>query len=145
MVPFNIETSVVIVVPMTVVGSSVSVVIVVKVLSTTAVIVVPVTVVGVTVNVSIEVEISELSALAEFAGIDRLLLVVAVEFVTGYGAELVGCSDMAPELPLALVRLPPEEDSEIGAVPEEIDDVTVAIDVINPPLRPGVGLIRLSV
>ncbi|KAI0447164.1 hypothetical protein F4803DRAFT_558860 [Xylaria telfairii] len=144
-VPFNIGTSTVRVVPMIVVGSSVSVVIVVIVFSTTSVIVVPDMVVGVIVNVSMEVEISELSALSEFGGIDRLLLVVAVEFVTGYGAELVGCSDMAPELPLALVRLPPEEDSEIGAVPKEIDDVSVAMDVIDPPLGPSVGLTRLNV
>ncbi|KAI1755844.1 hypothetical protein F4782DRAFT_538273 [Xylaria castorea] len=131
-----------VVVPMTVVGSAVSVVIAVMVDSTAAVIVVPVTVVGVIVNVSIEDETPVLFALAEFAGTDRLF--VEVEFVTGYGAELDGCTDMAPELPLALVRLAPEEDSEIGGVPGEIGDVSVTIDVIDTPLGTVVGPMGLD-
>ncbi|KAI0458514.1 hypothetical protein F5B21DRAFT_512021 [Xylaria acuta] len=144
-VPFDTGTTVVRVVPMMVVGSAVAVVVAVMVVSTAVVIVVPVTVIGVIVNVSIEDEIPVLFALAEFAGTDRLL--VEVEFVTGYGDELDGCTDMAPELPLALalVRLAPEEDSEIGEVPEEIDDVSVTTDVIDPPLSIVVGPVRLNV
>ncbi|RYC61850.1 hypothetical protein CHU98_g4347 [Xylaria longipes] len=140
-VPFDTRTSVVIVVPMMVVGSSV-IVVSVRVVSTAIVIVVPVIVVGVIVNVSIEDETPVLFALAEFAGTPTLLVEVA--FVTGYGAELDGCTDMAPELPLALVRLAPEEDSKIGEVPEEIDDVSVTLDVIDPPLGTIVGLMRLD-
>ncbi|KAI0862914.1 hypothetical protein F4860DRAFT_522905 [Xylaria cubensis] len=142
--PFDTKTPVVIVVPMTVVGSTVSVVISAMLDSMAVVIVAPVTVVGVIVKVSIEDEAPVSFALAELAGTDRLL--VEVELVTGNGAELDGCTDTVPELPLALalVRLAPEVDSEIGEVPEEIGDASVTIDVIDPPLGTVVGLMRLD-
>ncbi|KAI1423909.1 hypothetical protein F5Y12DRAFT_785730 [Xylaria sp. FL1777] len=145
-VVFNtvIGMAVVRVVPVMVVGSTVSTVGAVTVVSTVVVNVLPVTVVGGTVTVTVEDETSvlfvvpELNAeLAEPGG-----LLNTVEFVTGYGAELDGCTGMAEGLPLALVRLAPEEDAEVGGVPDEADGVDVTVGVVNPPLGTDVGFRR---
>ncbi|RWA14141.1 hypothetical protein EKO27_g959 [Xylaria grammica] len=129
-------------VPVMVVGSIVSTVDLGMVVSPAVVNVLFVTVVGV-VNVATEegntvLLMLELNAeLAEPGG-----LLVRVEFVTGYGAELDGCTGMAEEPALALVRLAPGETSETGEVPEDVDGVAVAMDVVNSALETGVGLVR---
>ncbi|KAK5626925.1 hypothetical protein RRF57_002640 [Xylaria bambusicola] len=68
-----------------------------------------------------------------------------VEFVTGYGAELGGCTDMAGGLPLALVRLAPDESSDVRWVPEDADSVDVTAAVVSPPLVTIVRLTKLDV
>ncbi|KAI0403539.1 hypothetical protein F4802DRAFT_598934 [Xylaria palmicola] len=127
-VPFDTGTPVVIVVPTIVVGIAVATVVVAmvvsRVVSMVAVNVVPVTV-------------PELCT--EFGG--AVELPIWVEPVMGYGVELDDCTGMAEALPLALVRLTPVENSEAGEVPEDTGDVTVAIDVIDPPLGTSVGLV----
>jgi hypothetical protein len=131
------------VVPLIVVAGRVATVVWVIVVSMALVNVVPSRVVGEIVNVSIvdEIPVFALPELnSELGEADGLL--VRVEFVTGYGAELEGRTDMAEELPLALVRLAPEESSEVRGVPEDIDDVTVTMGVVNPPLGTNVELTR---
>lgn len=75
------------------------------------------------------------------------VLVNVLEFVTGYGAGLDGCTDTAGDVPLALVRLTPGESSDAGAVPEDAGNgVDVTIPVVgNPPLGTVVVLTRLEV
>lgn len=142
-VPFDPGTPVVRVVPVMVVGGCVPTVVCVIVVSMAVVNVLPRRVVGGIVNVSV-VDVISVFVLPELNGelgkADRS--VVRVEFVTGYGAELEGRTDMAEELPLALVRLAPEEDTEVRGVPEEVDDSPVTPDVIDPPLVTKVGLVR---
>ncbi|KAF2969032.1 hypothetical protein GQX73_g4559 [Xylaria multiplex] len=121
-------------------GIAVVGVIPVMVVSTPVVEVLPVTVEGEVGNVSIEDETSVLLVPPELAEPGGLL--VRVEFATGYGAELDDCTDRAEDLPLALVRLVPEETSETGEVPEEVDGVAVTMDVVDSPLETGVGLMR---
>ncbi|KAI1300474.1 hypothetical protein F5Y03DRAFT_364290 [Xylaria venustula] len=113
------------------------------VVSTAVVNVFPVTVVGDTVNVSVEDETSVLVAIPELGDPGGLLSIV-VAFITGYGAELDGCTDMAGELPLALVRLAPEKDSEAGAVPEEVNGAVVTMDVVGTPVGMEVAPMRLD-
>ncbi|KAJ8124004.1 hypothetical protein ONZ43_g177 [Nemania bipapillata] len=142
---FGCGTLVVNVVPLIVVGGCVSTVVWVMVVSTAVVKVVPERVVGEIVNVSIVDEtlvlaLPELSGEPEEAGV----ILVRVEFVTGYGAVLEGRTDMAEELPLALVRLAPEEDSEVRGVPEDIDNMPVIADVVDTPPGTEVGLVRLD-
>lgn len=100
-VPFSTGTAVVIVVPVTVVGSTVTTVGWVAVVTTSVVNVVAVTVVGVIVSVIGEVETSRLAlalalALVGFkAEVEETgWLFVRLEFVTGYGAELVNCAEV---------------------------------------------------
>ncbi|TGJ81591.1 hypothetical protein E0Z10_g7185 [Xylaria hypoxylon] len=142
-VPFDTGITAVRVVPGMVVGSTVPTVDAVMVVSMVAVNVLAVTVVGEIVNINVEDEISVLFVLLELNA--ELVrpggLLIRVEFATGYGAELDGCTDMAEEPPLALVRVVPEETSETGGVPEEVDDVAVTMDVVNSPLGTEVGLI----
>lgn len=127
-VPFPTGISVVRVVPVIVVGSCVLTVVVVMVVSMAVVKVVPDRVVGEIVSVSVEDETP-----------------VLLFSPLGVNAELEGRTDMAEELPLALVRLAPEEASEVGEVPEEIGDIIVTIVVVDPPLGPKVGLARVDV
>ncbi|KAI3340924.1 hypothetical protein F4824DRAFT_516146 [Ustulina deusta] len=130
----------------TMVRGNVSTIVAKMVVSTVAVNVFPVTVMVEIVNVSIDDKTSVMFAVpelnAELGGPGGLLDVV--EFVTGYGAEVGGHIDMAEELPLALVRLVPEEDSEAGEIPEEVSGIDVTIDVGNPPLGTDVGPMRLD-
>lgn len=97
MVPFNTGTDVVSVVPVTVVGRTVTTDDAVAVVMTPLVNVVAVTVVGVTVTVVGKVEISMLVlALVEFkVELEETdWLFVRLEFVAGYGAELVSCTEV---------------------------------------------------
>ncbi|KAI1164914.1 hypothetical protein F5B18DRAFT_650322 [Nemania serpens] len=122
-VPFPTGIFVVRVVPVMVVGSCVPTLVAVMVVSMAVVKVVPDSVVGEIVSVSVEDETP-----------------VLLFSPLGLIAELEGCTDMVEELPLALVRLAPEEASEVGEVPEEIDDVVVILDVVDPPPGAKVGL-----
>ncbi|KAI1351251.1 hypothetical protein F5Y01DRAFT_304751 [Xylaria sp. FL0043] len=142
-VPFSTGIAVVRVVPVMVVGRTVSTVGEVTVISTEVVNVLAVTVVGDTVSVSIEDEASILLIIPELnpelnepGG-----LLDAVEFATGYGAELDSCSDTAEELPLTLVRLGPGKDPDVRGA---LEDVAVTMGVVNPPLGTDVALIGLD-
>ncbi|KAI1278861.1 hypothetical protein F5Y07DRAFT_406540 [Xylaria sp. FL0933] len=142
-VSFSTGIAVVRVVPVMVVGRTVSTVGEVTVISTEVVNVLAVTVVGDTVSVSIEDEISILLVIPELNPelSEPGGLFDAVEFATGYGAELDSCSDTAEELPLTLVRLGPGKDPDVRAAPE---DVAVTMGVVSPPLGIDVALIGLD-
>ncbi|KAI8627073.1 hypothetical protein F5Y19DRAFT_477960 [Xylariaceae sp. FL1651] len=65
---------------------------------------------------------------------------VRVEFVTGKDVEADDCTDMDEEMPLPLVRLVPEVDSELGGVPEVVNEASVTAEEDNPSLGERVEL-----